>query len=150
MTKIANNGCFFEGRGFDRHLFALKSLAESEGLSLPFFEDKGYQRFSTIEIATSAFPTPSADFGGFAPFNYNSIGVTYFIYDDYIGKERERERNQKSSCIIRKLVLWVDTFSPLSGIYIINHPTHDGAKYIENLKKLMDDVYELLQRETSQ
>lgn len=118
MTGIANNGCFFVGRGFDRHLFALKSLAESEGLSLPFFEDKGYQRFSTIEIATSAFPTPSADFGGFAPFNYNSIGVTYFIYDDYIGEERERVRDQESSCMIKKLVLWVNTFfSSIRNLY---------------------------------
>ena len=73
------------GKGFDRHLFALKCLAEHDSLSLPFFEDAGYVKLNNIILSTSTLDAKSVLFGGFAPVNPDSYGAGYRVLDDMIG-----------------------------------------------------------------
>ncbi len=55
------------GQGFDRHLFALRNLAESEGLTPPLFQDPSYSYINHIIISTSTLPGDSVMIGGFGP-----------------------------------------------------------------------------------
>lgn len=76
----------YVGQGFDRHLFALKSLAESEKLSLPIFADPSYTKLNTIVLSTSTLPSDAVLFGGFAPVNPDSYGLGYVVLDNHFGK----------------------------------------------------------------
>ena len=55
------------GQGFDRHLFALRTLAESEKLTMPIFEDPSYSYINHIILSTSTLSADAVLLGGFAP-----------------------------------------------------------------------------------
>lgn len=102
------------GKGFDRHLFALKCLAESEYLSFPLFQDPSYTKLNTIILSTSTLSADSVLLGGFAPVNPDSYGVGYSVKDDMIGTN------------------------------ITTYPTRDGDIFNENLKSVLNDLQEVI------
>ncbi|XP_063860415.1 carnitine O-palmitoyltransferase 2, mitochondrial-like isoform X5 [Scylla paramamosain] len=73
------------GQGFDRHLFALRKLAEASGSPMPdIFTDPAYAKINHIIISTSTLPSDEIGFGGFAPVVRNGLGVGYHIRDDHL------------------------------------------------------------------
>ena len=86
LTTLTNTG-----KGFDRHLFALKCLAEADSLTLPFFEDPSYNKLNNIILSTSTLATPSVAFGGFGPVNDDSYGIGYRVNDQFLGKRRSKD-----------------------------------------------------------
>ena len=76
---------YFSGNGFDRHLFALKYLAQSEFLTMPIFQDPSYTKLNTIVLSTSTLAADSLLIGGFAPVNPDSYGIGYSVKKDMIG-----------------------------------------------------------------
>ncbi|XP_036603371.1 carnitine O-palmitoyltransferase 2, mitochondrial-like [Trichosurus vulpecula] len=74
------------GQGFDRHLFALRYLAESRGDPMPeFYQDPAYQYINYNILSTSTLNSPSVFLGGFGPVVPDGFGIGYNIYDYWLG-----------------------------------------------------------------
>mmetsp|Transcript_25946 Transcript_25946/g.65404 ORF Transcript_25946/g.65404 Transcript_25946/m.65404 type:complete len:674 (+) Transcript_25946:87-2108(+) len=66
------------GKGWDRHMFALKYEALQEGLELPaIYNDVSYTRQSEIILSTSTLASPHLSGGGFGPVGPNCYGIGY-------------------------------------------------------------------------
>ncbi len=66
------------GQGIERHLFALRRIAEEHGLETHFFADSGYQRFTEDFLSTTSLGTPEHITRlAFAPVTPGGIGVNY-------------------------------------------------------------------------
>lgn len=76
---------FFQGQGFDRHLFALRVLAEASGQQPDIFQDEAYTKINRIYLSTSTLSSPAILIGGFAPVIPEGLGVGYGIFDDRLG-----------------------------------------------------------------
>lgn len=75
----------FVGQGFDRHLFALRLLAESAGKVPDIFQDPVYKQINHIILSTSTLSSPALMLGGFGPVTRDGLGVGYGIQDDWLG-----------------------------------------------------------------
>ncbi|XP_008406021.1 carnitine O-palmitoyltransferase 2, mitochondrial [Poecilia reticulata] len=74
------------GQGFDRHLFALRYLANSKGRSLPsLYTDPAYGAINHNILSTSTLTSPAVSLGGFAPVVPDGFGVGYGVHDNWIG-----------------------------------------------------------------
>ncbi|XP_062251079.1 carnitine O-palmitoyltransferase 2, mitochondrial [Platichthys flesus] len=74
------------GKGFDRHLFALRYLANSKGLALQdLYTDPAYAAINHNILSTSTLTSPAVNLGGFAPVVPDGFGVGYGVHDDWIG-----------------------------------------------------------------
>ncbi|XP_077391467.1 carnitine O-palmitoyltransferase 2, mitochondrial isoform X2 [Festucalex cinctus] len=74
------------GQGFDRHLFALRRLAESSGRRPhAFYADPAYAAINHNVLSTSTLSSPAVRLGGFAPVVPDGLGVGYGVHDHWIG-----------------------------------------------------------------
>jgi len=73
------------GQGFDRHLFALRLMAESTGKVPDIFQDPAYKQINHIILSTSTLSSPALMLGGFGPVVRDGFGVGYGIQDDWLG-----------------------------------------------------------------
>jgi len=73
------------GQGFDRHLFALRSLAESCEQDVDFFNHDAYRYINNIILSTSTVFSDNIQMGGFAPVVPNGFGISYLVKDDWMG-----------------------------------------------------------------
>lgn len=81
-TAVANHGRLTKealmGKGWDRHMFALKYEAKQQGMKLhPIYEDVSNQKLSEIIMSTSTLSSPNIDGGGFGPVGPNCFGIGY-------------------------------------------------------------------------
>ena len=81
-------GAAASGKGFDRHLYALKSIAEESEREKatqqppppqPLFASKGYQLLSNNVLSTSTVSNPYTDQTSFGPVVAHGYGVMYHI-----------------------------------------------------------------------
>ena len=82
MQKLLQNSNFdfkliswLTGQGFDRHLFAMRKLAEAKGEPPELFSDMGYRTMIYDILSTSTLPDPSVLIGGFCPVVPDGYGV---------------------------------------------------------------------------
>ena len=75
----------FVGQGFDRHLFALRLMAESTGKVPDVFQDPAYKQINHIILSTSTLSSPALMLGGFGPVVRDGFGVGYGIQDGWLG-----------------------------------------------------------------
>jgi hypothetical protein len=78
-----------QGRGFDRHLFALKAQAAESGLKVPaFLHSDLFARASKWDLSTSHSFTQvehdAQNSTSFRPFAADFIGVVYSVQDRYV------------------------------------------------------------------
>ncbi|XP_041348084.1 carnitine O-palmitoyltransferase 2, mitochondrial-like [Gigantopelta aegis] len=73
------------GKGFDRHLFALRHLAEDSGKALDLFEDPAYKKLNHIILSTSTLSDPSVLIGGFGAVVPDGYGIGYAVEDGRLG-----------------------------------------------------------------
>lgn len=73
------------GQGFDRHIFAMKYIAQKNGRKVSFFDDEAYLKLNHIKLSTSTVFSPHVRYGGFAPVTPTGLGVGYMIGDDKAG-----------------------------------------------------------------
>ncbi|KAL1270007.1 hypothetical protein QQF64_032296 [Cirrhinus molitorella] len=74
------------GQGFDRHLFAMRYLANSKGMALPsLYQDPAYAAINHNILSTSTLTSPAVSLGGFAPVVPDGFGVGYGVHDEWIG-----------------------------------------------------------------
>lgn len=105
------------GQGFDRHLFALKNIAEKMGFEAALFEDECYSYMNEIILSTSTLPSDSVLLGGFAPVSPRGYGVGYGIMQDWLGAQ------------------------------ITTYPTCNGDEVIYSLEQVLDDMFAVLNGE---
>ena len=71
------------GYGFDRHLLALRLVAETAGLKLPpILSSPLLAPLSQFRLSTSQVPVFQRLIGGFAPSERDGYGVCYGLNDD--------------------------------------------------------------------
>lgn len=64
------------GQGFDRHLFALKHIAQKRGKELPaIYTDPAYAKINYNIISTSTLSSPAVQAGGFGPVVKDGYGI---------------------------------------------------------------------------
>ncbi|KAK4298498.1 hypothetical protein Pmani_029164 [Petrolisthes manimaculis] len=104
------------GQGFDRHLFGMRKIAESEGGELPaLYTDPAYAKINHVIISTSTLPSTAIGFGGFAPVVRDGFGVGYQIQDDAL------------------------------GLVVSSYPPHrDGAGFIECAQKAYSIIHQVI------
>eukprot|EP00058_Branchiostoma_floridae_P012610 XP_002598098.1 hypothetical protein BRAFLDRAFT_85684 [Branchiostoma floridae] len=73
------------GQGWDRHLFALRLLAEKSGASPAIFRDPAYAAINHIILSTSTLSSHAVQLGGFAPVVPDGFGIGYGIRDRELG-----------------------------------------------------------------
>ena len=74
-----------QGKGVDRHLFALKCIAERNGLSVPdFFTSAAWQTLNHTILSTSNCGNPALRLFGFGPVVADGLGIGYIIKDHSI------------------------------------------------------------------
>nr|XP_054752154.1 carnitine O-palmitoyltransferase 2, mitochondrial-like [Lytechinus pictus] len=73
------------GQGWDRHLFALRTLAAKEGKTPAIFADPAYSFINHIILSTSTLSAPAILIGGFAPVVHNGLEIGYNASDDSMG-----------------------------------------------------------------
>lgn len=76
------------GRGWDRHLFALRRLAERRNPPSPsdvlLFQDPSYKRIGHIQLSASTLSDPALEAGGFGAVTPDGYGVGYAPFDDWM------------------------------------------------------------------
>lgn len=69
-----------QGMGVDRHLFALKCIAEKKGLPIPpFYHSKAWKLLNHTILSTSNCGNPSLAGFGFGPVVPDGLGIGYII-----------------------------------------------------------------------
>ena len=67
------------GKGMDRHLFALRKLAEAEGEVHPLFAGAAMTKLGKIILSTSTLSSDALENGGFGPVNDECYAIGYGI-----------------------------------------------------------------------
>ena len=81
LTKLAA-----QGQGWDRHFFALRTLANSSGQEMPkIFQDESYLNINQNVLSTSTLSTSNITGGAFCPVVPNGFGLGYAIREDGLG-----------------------------------------------------------------
>jgi carnitine O-acetyltransferase len=85
------------GKGVDRHLFALKCIAERNKLPSPFFESVPWKLLNHTILSTSNCGNSSLRLFGFGPVVADGFGIGYIIKDNSIhysvsSKHRQTQR----------------------------------------------------------
>ncbi|XP_971442.3 carnitine O-palmitoyltransferase 2, mitochondrial [Tribolium castaneum] len=73
------------GQGFDRHLFALKSMGEKNDIKSNIFDDPEYSHMGYDILSTSTLNSPAIFAGGFGPVVPEGFGLGYVIKDEFLG-----------------------------------------------------------------
>lgn len=77
-SELTKNGVM--GQGCDRHLFALRKMAELEGVATPaIFTTPAHDIMSRIILSTSTLSSPALEGGSFGPVNDDCYGIGYGI-----------------------------------------------------------------------
>lgn len=105
------------GQGFDRHLFAMRYLASSQGQPLhSLYTDPAYAAINHNILSTSTLTSPAVSLGGFAPVVADGFGVGYGVHDNWIGcnvsSYPARNVHEFLQCVHKSLE---DIFSVLEG-----------------------------------
>jgi carnitine O-palmitoyltransferase 2 len=106
------------GQGCDRHLFALKNMAERRGGEVPaIFSDKSYSDGTHYVLSTSTLYGDYFSGGGFGPVVPDGFGVGYGYVDD------------------------------LLGIFLSNFKPHrNGKDFIRAFEQSLDEIHQVLER----
>ena len=67
------------GQGFDRHLFALRHLAEANGRVPELYTDEAYKTLNHVILSTSTLSSPAVFIGGFGPVVPDGLGIGKFL-----------------------------------------------------------------------
>jgi carnitine O-palmitoyltransferase 2 len=73
------------GEGFDRHIFALKRIAEQQKLPIPdMFLGKGFSLLANNILSTSTVSEKYVEQAAFGPVVANGLGICYHFFSDRI------------------------------------------------------------------
>ena len=106
------------GQGFDRHLFALKYMANKTGKSIPeLYSDKSYVEANHFVLSTSTLYGEAFEGGAFGPVVDNGFGCGYGYTDNILG-------------------LIVSSYNP----------HRNGKQFVEAFGQSLDDIHNVLEK----
>jgi len=107
------------GKGVDRHLFALKCIAEKRGLPIPeFFTSQAWRVLNRTVLSTSNCGNPALSLFGFGPVVPDGFGIGYIIKDSriqYSISSKHRQTKRFADGIRQTLLEISDILKPLSS-----------------------------------
>jgi len=74
----------FGGKGFDRHLFALRNKAAESNVSHPLFQDESFQELFQFAVSTSTLSGNAMLQGGFGPVTPDGYGIGYICRSEHM------------------------------------------------------------------
>ena len=95
------------GQGFDRHLYALKSLAKEEGDIPALFKDPAYYKIRNFVLYPSTISSEALSFGVFGPLFSEGFTIAYITRDDSLDflVKGYSKRNVEEFCSALRIVL---------------------------------------------
>lgn len=110
------------GMGVDRHLFALKCIAERKGLPVPaFFQSEAWQMLNHTILSTSNCGNPALRLFGFGPVVQDGFGIGYIIKDhgiSYSVSSKHRQTHRYVRCLQATLESMQELLTPLSNVRV--------------------------------
>lgn len=107
---------FLTGQGFDRHLYALRCEAESQGISLPdLYKDQAYVLINHNILSTSSLSSSALILGGFGPVVPDGFGIGYTMQDNWI------------------------------GCNVSAYPSRNVSEFLQCVHKSLDDIFDILE-----
>lgn len=106
------------GQGFDRHLFAIRYLAQKSGQKIPdLYLDPAYKMINHNILSTSTLAHPTVLTGGFAPVVENGYGIGYRILDKTLGacitSYPSRDADQFVDCLVKTFEKFYNIFKEI-------------------------------------
>ena len=110
------------GMGVDRHLFALKCIAERKGMPVPaFFQSQAWNMLNHTFLSTSNCGNPALRLFGFGPVVQDGFGIGYIIKDhgiSYSVSSKHRQTLRYVRCLEATLQSMQKLLTPLSNVRV--------------------------------
>mmetsp|Transcript_21891 Transcript_21891/g.52085 ORF Transcript_21891/g.52085 Transcript_21891/m.52085 type:complete len:1010 (+) Transcript_21891:107-3136(+) len=136
-----------KGKGVDRHLFALKCIAEKKGLPMPaFFRSEGWKKLNHTVLSTSNCGNPSLALFGFGPVVPDGYGIGYIIKDSQIhytisSKHRQTARFVSTlEGVLRELA---SLLQPMSSTKVDDHSSRNSPPNTSSITVSTDSYRDL-------
>ena len=110
------------GMGVDRHLFALKCIAERKGMPVPaFFQSEAWDMLNHTILSTSNCGNPALRLFGFGPVVQDGFGIGYIIKDhgiSYSVSSKHRQTLRYVRCLEATLHAMQKLLAPFSNVRV--------------------------------
>jgi carnitine O-acetyltransferase len=134
-----------QGKGVDRHLYALKCIAQKQGLPIPaLFESDAWKKLSYTILSTSNCGNPALRLFGFGPVVNDGFGVGYIIKDNGLSyavasKHRQTQRYVKTlESVLNEIKALL---SPLSTIVVARASLRQIKRASSSFSNGFDDMF---------
>eukprot|EP00545_Synedropsis_sp_CCMP1620_P007009 CAMPEP_0119009176 /NCGR_PEP_ID=MMETSP1176-20130426/4189_1 /TAXON_ID=265551 /ORGANISM="Synedropsis recta cf, Strain CCMP1620" /LENGTH=738 /DNA_ID=CAMNT_0006961637 /DNA_START=21 /DNA_END=2237 /DNA_ORIENTATION=+ len=129
-----------KGKGVDRHLFALKCIAERNKMPLPkFFQSKPWSTLNHTILSTSNCGNPALRMFGFGPVVADGFGVGYIIKDDalsYSVSSKHRQTQRYVNMLRRTLLDFKEMLKPINRVEVGGNAILSAAGRHRSLKNV--------------
>ncbi|GKY99897.1 hypothetical protein MPSEU_000943300 [Mayamaea pseudoterrestris] len=110
------------GMGVDRHLFALKCIAERKDMAMPaFFQSQAWSMLNHTILSTSNCGNPALRLFGFGPVVPDGFGIGYIIKDhgvSYSVSSKHRQTLRYVHCLEATLKAMQELLTPMSNVRV--------------------------------
>lgn len=121
-----------EGKGVDRHLYALKCIAEMKGAPVPaFFRSDAWIALNHTVLSTSNCGNPALKLFGFGPVVPDGFGIGYIIKDNSIHfsiSSKHRQTRRFSYALNETLMEVSHLLEPIE-VSKLNHHSNVSSKH---------------------
>ncbi|KAL7537770.1 hypothetical protein ACHAWF_005893 [Thalassiosira exigua] len=134
------------GKGIERHLFALMSIADNNDIPIPdLFKSAAYKRLNHTVLSTSNCGNPSLRHFGFGPVVPDGFGIGYIIRDNglqYSISSKHRQTQRYAHTLKQTLIDMGNLLEPLSHVKVACDPVANKRKLsAEALNEGYDDIF---------
>jgi len=127
-----------QGKGVDRHLYALQCIAEKNNLQVPeLFQSKAWKTLNRTVLSTSNCGNPALRLFGFGPVIPDGFGIGYIIKDNgiqYSISSKHRQTRRFAKTIQQTLIEIGQMLEPLTPQAMGYHRVDDPFKKAEKRK----------------
>ena len=129
-----------KGKGVDRHLYALKCIAERNGLPTPaFFHSEPWSMLNHTVLSTSNCGNPSLALFGFGPVVPDGLGIGYIIKETclhYAICSKHRQTTRYAMTLVSVLKQMAQLMDPVSQTTVRNHHRGEEHQHRLSLKQI--------------
>jgi carnitine O-acetyltransferase len=133
-----------QGKGIDRHLFALKCIVEHHKMPMPkFFQSKPWSTLNHTILSTSNCGNPALRLFGFGPVVADGFGVGYIIKDDalsYSVSSKRRQTDRYVNMLRRTLSDFKELLKPINVMEVGGNGILAAAGRHDSLKNTKPPV----------
>lgn len=107
-----------QGKGVDRHLYALKCIAARNGISTELFKSDAWKALNHTVLSTSNCGNPSLRLFGFGPVVPDGFGIGYIIKDQglqYSISSKHRQTKRYALSLKETLMEMAELLQPLNA-----------------------------------